>query len=322
MKFFLVLFSLFFVFGSCSSSTNETEPEPAIVLPSVTCNDGFQNGDEEGVDCGGTACVACPVVTATIPVSGFESPTTYTGYNLVWNDEFNTDTLDESKWSFHLASGCPNLCGWGNNEEQYYTDKNHYYKDGNLIITAKKEKISGFDYSSTRIHSDNKFEFKYGRIDIRASMPSAIGTWVAFWLLNKDYEVQNPAKEWPSGGEIDIMEYLGEDKTEILGTPHYGKDLANHKYNSTYYKTSEDNFDKVFYVFSLIWEADKLTWLVNDMPYKTFTPGDSGGQPYPFNDEFYLLMNLSVGGNLPTDPIPIEYPTFLIVDYIRVFQKK
>lgn len=321
MKFFLRFFFLIIIFSGCSSSANELEPEPIIILPSVTCTDGFQNGDEEGVDCGGSFCAPCLEVTAVIPTSGFESPTTYADYDLVWSDEFNTDSLDENKWGFHLASGCPNLCGWGNNELQYYTNKNHSFKDGNLIITAEKEKISGFDYSSTRIQTDNKFEFKYGRIDIRASMPSATGTWVAFWLLNKDYSVQNSVAEWPSGGEIDIMEYLGQAKNKILGTPHYGSDLANHKFNSTYYQTSGDNFDKVYYVFSLIWEADKLTWLVNDVPYKTFTPSDSGGQPYPFNDEFYLLMNLSVGGNLPIAPIPSEYPAFLIVDYIRVFQK-
>lgn len=152
-------------------------------------------------------------------------------------------------------------------------------------------------------------------------MPSATGTRVAFWLLNKDYSVQNPAAEWPSGGEIDIMEYLGQDKTKILGTPHYGSDLANHKYNSTYYTTTNEGFDKAYYLFSLVWEEDKITWLVNDEVYKTFTPNDTGGQPYPFNDEFYLLISLSVGGNLPVSPIPTEYSAFLIVDYIRVFQK-
>lgn len=321
MNFFLGLFYLVTIFSSCSSSS-QNEPEEVIILPSVTCTDGFQNGDEEGVDCGGSACAPCPEVTATIPTSGFESPTIYADYDLVWSDEFNADALDENKWGFHLASGCPNLCGWGNNELQYYTKDNHSFKDGNLIITAKRENKNGFKYSSTKIQTDNKFEFKYGRIDIRASMPSATGTWVAFWLLNKDYEVQNPAKEWPSGGEIDIMEYLGQARNKIFGTPHYGKDLANHKYNSTYFTTVADTFDESYYVFSLVWEKDKLTWLINDKIYKTFTKENTGGQPYPFNDKFYLLMNLSVGGNLPDPPLESKFPTFLIVDYIRVFQEK
>ncbi len=305
---------------SCSSSTNE--PVLAVILPSVTCTDGFQNGDEEGIDCGGSACAVCPEVTATIPVSGFESPTTYTGYNLVWSDEFNDETLASDKWSFHTANGCPNLCGWGNNELQYYTDDNHSFLEGNLVIEAKRETISGFDYSSTRIHTDNKFEFKYGRIDIRASMPSATGTWTALWLLNKSYSIQTPAEWWPKGGEIDIMEYLGEDKMEILGTAHFGSDLASHRFNSVLYDVPNENFDEVYYVYSIIWEEDKITWLVNDVAYHSITPSDTNGEPYPFNDEFYLLMNLSVGGNLPVAPISSEYPAFLIIDYIRVFQQQ
>lgn len=311
-----ILFFSFIVI-SCSKSNQDTTIEIAV----ATCEDGFKNGNEEGIDCGGT-CVPCPEITATIPSTGFESPKVYSGYDLVWSDEFNEDTLATDKWSFHLGNGCPNLCGWGNNEQQYYTNKNHSFKQGNLVITAKKEKISGLDYTSTRIHTDNKFEFKYGRVDIRASMPSATGTWVAFWLLNKDYAVQNPASEWPSGGEIDIMEYLGQDKNKILGTPHYGSNLANHKYNSTYYTAPNGNFDTKYYVFSLKWEEDKITWLVNNVEYKTFTPSNTDGQPYPFNDDFYLLMNLSVGGNLPVAPVVSEYPAFLMIDYIRVFQLK
>jgi beta-glucanase (GH16 family) len=318
MKKIIYFLSIVLVMSCSSDRGNESEPK--IVLPVATCTDGFQNGNETGVDCGGSSCAACPEVTATIPTSGYSSPNSYSGYNLVWSDEFNSDTLDTSKWGFHLASGCPNLCGWGNNELQYYTNKNHSFKDGNLIIKAKKEKISGFDYSSTRINTDNKFEFKYGRIDIRACMPSATGTWVAFWLLNKDYQVQNPAAEWPSGGEIDIMEYLGQKNNEILGTPHYGSNLASHKFNSTYYTAPSGSFDTVYYVYSLIWEEDKITWLVNNVEYKTFTPSNTGGQPYPFNDEFYLMMNLSVGGNLPVAPVVSQYPAFVIIDYIRVFQ--
>ena len=173
MKNLLKLIILVFALSACSSSS-ESEPEEVIVLPSATCNDGCQNGDETGVDCGGS-CKVCPEVTPDIPTSGYDAPSTYVGYNLVWSDEFNIDNLDTIKWNFHLANGCPNLCGWGNNELQYYTDKNHSFVEGNLIIKEKRENIRGFKYSSTRINTDNKFEFKYGRIDIRANMPSAVG---------------------------------------------------------------------------------------------------------------------------------------------------
>jgi len=301
---------------SCSSE----EAKPFIIPPTVSCTDGIQNGDETGIDCGGTACASCPSLGPTIPTSGYISPATYADYNLIWSDDF-TDTLDTSKWSFHSGTGCPNLCGWGNNELQYYTDKNHSFVDGNLVIEAKKENTGSSTYTSTRIHTDNKFEFKYGRIDIRANMPSATGSWVAFWLINKEYSINDPADKWPSGGEIDIMEYLGESQNKVFGTTHFGEDLSKHQYKSTYYTTTGENFDKVYYVFSIIWVEDKITWLINNVEYKTFTPSDTNGQPYPFNDEFYFIMNLSVGGNLPVAPVASQYSDYLIVDYIKVFEK-
>ena len=312
----LLLITSFLI--SCSSENNSK----STILPiAASCTDGVQNGDETGIDCGGSNCNSCPSSGPTIPKSGYTSPGSYTDYNLVWSDDF-TDTLDTNKWSFHTGSGCPNLCGWGNNELQYYTDKNHFFVDGNLVIEAKKENISGSDYSSTRIHTDNKFEIKYGRIDIRASMPSATGSWVAFWLINKEYSVTNPADKWPSGGEIDIMEYLGESQNKVFGTTHFGRDLSKHQYNSTYYTATAENFDKVYYVFSIVWEENKITWFINNQEYKTFTSCDTNGEPYPFNDEFYLIMNLSVGGNLPVTPVVSQYPTYLIIDYIKVFKKK
>ncbi len=312
----LYILTVIFITVSCSSSdSNQEETE------NTSCSDGIQNGNETGIDCGGTACFACvEEVFADIPDSGYLSPSTYNGYNLVWCDEFNDTALDNDNWSFHLANGCPNLCGWGNNELQYYTNDNHYFDEGNLIIQAKNEEINGFNYSSSRIHTDNKFEFQYGRVDIRASMPSATGTWVALWLLNKDYSVSNPAAEWPSGGEIDIMEYLGQDKDAAFGTAHFGSDLSNHNFISGYYDAPNQDFDEEYYVFSIVWEEDSITWLINDVEYHSFTPDSTAGQPYPFNDEFYLVMNLSVGGNLPVAPVVSQYPAFVIIDYIRVFQ--
>lgn len=112
-----------------------------------------------------------------------------------------------------------------------------------MIIEARNETVSDFDYSSTRINSDDKYEFKYGRVDIRASMPSALGTWAALWLINKNYEVQKPSEWWPNGGEIDIMEYLGEDKDAAFGTAHFGSDLSNHKFISGYYDALNKNYD-------------------------------------------------------------------------------
>jgi beta-glucanase (GH16 family) len=302
------------------SCKTEEDIKPIVVPITMSCTDGIQNGDETGIDCGGSSCNSCKSSGPIIPASGYTSPKSYTGYNLVWVDDF-TSELDTNKWSFHIGSGCPSLCGWGNNELQNYTNRNHSFVDGNLVIEAKKENTGSSAYTSTRIHTDNKFEIKYGRIDIRANMPSATGSWVAFWLINKDYSVNDPADKWPSGGEIDIMEYLGESQNKVFGTTHFGEDLSKHQYKSTYYTATGENFDKVYYVFSIIWKENKITWLINNEEYKTFTPSDTNGQPYPFNDEFYLILNLSVGGNLPVAPVASEYQAYLIVDYIKVFEK-
>ncbi len=305
---------------SCSSGDDENSAVPNPVA-TVTCTDGVQNGSETGIDCGGSSCSECPT-GVVIPTTGFDAPSSYDGFDLVWGDEFNDNKLSLQNWSFNIGDGCPNLCGWGNEELQSYTNSsnNLFLEEGNLVIAARHE--GGSNYSSSRINSDNKFEFQYGRVDIRASMPSATGSWVALWLLNHNYTINNPGEWWPSGGEIDIMEYLGEDPAEVFGTAHYGSDFDSRRFNSKEYTAPEENYNNIYYVFSILWEENKITWLVNDIEYHSITPSQTNGEPYPFNDEFYLIMNLSVGGNLPVQPIATEYPAFLIIDYIRVHQKK
>ncbi|MBQ4818563.1 glycoside hydrolase family 16 protein [Aquimarina sp. MMG016] len=312
-------FFVYIVVGVLSIACSSGDDSPT---PQATCSDGIQNGTETGIDCGGSSCSSCST-GVVIPTSGFDAPNSYEGYNMVWSDEFNEETLSSEKWSYHLGNGCPDLCFWGNSELQYYTNssKNLFFEEGNLVIAARPESMGGLDYTSSRIHTDNKFEFQYGRVDIRASMPSAKGSWVALWLLNHNYTINDPSAWWPNGGEIDIMEYLGEDQTEVFGTAHYGVDFNNRRFNSKKYSATSENFDKIYYVFSIVWEENKITWLVNDVEYHSITPAQTGGQPYPFNDEFYLLMNLSVGGNLPVAPLVSDYPDFLIIDYIRVYQK-
>ncbi|TXN38268.1 glycoside hydrolase family 16 protein [Flagellimonas hymeniacidonis] len=327
-KFYgLLLLSFMMMTLACSSNNGDIQlVDDETPVPQASCSDGIRNGDEDGVDCGGSNCEDCPT-SLVIPESGYSTPESYTGYTLSWSDEFNGESLDSAKWDYHLGTGCPNLCGWGNNELQAFTDRgqNLYFEDGNLIMEAKSEFIFGQEYSSARIHTDNLFEFQYGRVDIRASMPSEAGTWVALFMLNKEYTIQDPGAFWPSGGEIDIMEYLGEDTNDILGTGHYGINFpANHHFNSVHFEALDGNsFNEVYYVFSIIWEEDKITWLVNDIEYHTMTPAttQANGQPYPFNDQFYFVFALSVGGNLPNvNPIASNFPAFLVVDYIRVFK--
>ena len=316
-NYLLVLF-LSITFYAC-----QPEKEEVPFIPIVTCSDSIKNGNETGVDCGGD-CNPCSE-GVIIPSSGFQAPSSYDNYTLFWSDEFNENSLNTSKWNYNIGNGCPSLCGWGNSELQQFTSSNEnlYFKEGNLIIEAKNE---ANQYSCSRINTDNKFEFKYGRIDIRASMPSVSGIWTALFLLNKEYTIADPGAYWPSGGEIDIMEYLGEDHDKILGTAHYGTDFPNNwHFDSVNYSSQNGaSFNEVYYVFSIIWEENSIKWLVNNVEYHSITPATTAvkGQPYPFNDEFYLIFALSVGGNLPnTTPVPSDFPAHLIIDYIRVYQE-
>src|SRR5689334_11617702 len=144
---------------------------------------------------------------------------------LVWSDEFNTPgSPDNSKWSYDLGDGCPNVCGWGNNELEYYTNdpKNVRIENGNLVIEAVKESKGGKEFTSTRIVSKFKGDWLYGRIEIRAKLPKGRGTWPAIWMLSTDWKYGG----WPESGEIDIMEHVGYDPGVIHGTLH--SDKYNH----------------------------------------------------------------------------------------------
>ncbi len=258
-----------------------------------------------------------------IPTGGYTTPEQYAGFSMLWNDEFTGNEIDASHWRYDTGDGCPNLCGWGSEQLQNFTDtpENSYLVDGNLIIEAIKELSSGKDYSSARLITKDLQEFIYGRIDVRASMPSGVGTWAGIWMLNTEYSITEPGDWWPAGGEIDIVEYLGEAPSTSYGTAHYGRDSDTHRFNQQSFVTSGADFNETFYVFSIVWEEDKITWLINDEVYHSITPDETSGEPYPFNDTFYLIMNLSVGGSWPQAPTNALFPAYFIVDYVRVFQE-
>ncbi|RYY12379.1 MAG: glycoside hydrolase family 16 protein, partial [Chitinophagaceae bacterium] len=250
---------------------------------------------------------------------GYESPASYPGYTLAWSDEFNNASLDPAAWSFESGDGCPLLCNWGNNELQYYTNTpgNLFFQDGKLIIEARSENYGGKNYTSARINTRGKKAFKFGRVDVRAILPLGKGIWPAFWLMPQD----NVFGDWPKSGEIDMMEYIGSEPSKVLGTVHFGPGPA-----STYItKTTtipEGTFNDRFHVFSLEWEQDVIRWLIDGSVYATFTKAEVGINNYPFNERFYFILNMAVGGNLPGNPdATTTFPKNLVVDYVRIFQK-
>lgn len=249
-----------------------------------------------------------------IPTTGYESSETYDGYTLVWQDEFEGTISDD--WVFELGDGCPNLCGWGNNELQFYRRENAEVKDGKLVITAKQENMGGKQYTSTRMKTQGNQSFTFGRIDIRAVLPKGQGIWPAFWMLGESITQVG----WPACGEIDIMEMVGgqgRDNT-THGTLHWSN---NGNYASTGGKKtlSDGILNDNFHVFSIIWDAAQITWLLDDEPFHhiDIRPGHMD----EFREPQFLLFNLAVGGNWPGSPdATTSFPQQLVVDYVRVFQ--
>lgn len=247
-------------------------------------------------------------------------------YELVWSDEFEGTAIDDTKWSFDLGDGCdisPDLCGWGNNELEYYTDReeNAFIANGKLMIQAKKESplyLGQHQYTSARMVTKNKGDWKYGRIDVRAKMPIGQGYWPAIWMLPTD----NVYGGWPKSGEIDIMEYLGNEPSKVLGTIHYGHDFW--RFNSQYLELDTGSFADDFHTFTVLWTEDCIQFQMD---------GINIGEPntrstvlpttYPFDQEFHLLLNVAVGGNLPGPPSPnTVFPQSMEVEYVRVYQEK
>ncbi|WP_297338425.1 glycoside hydrolase family 16 protein [Algoriphagus sp.] len=248
-----------------------------------------------------------------IPSTGYTSPESYDGMSLVWEDDFDGNSLDPANWSQETGTG---QNGWGNNELQYYRSQNTSFQDGHLIITAKKESFNGSDYTSSRIISMGKQQFRYGRIDFRAVMPRGQGLWPALWMLGSNFETEG----WPACGEIDIMEMVGGNGREntVHGTVHWSNDGSHAQYGGE--KTlSNGTLADQFHVYSIEWDATKIRWFIDNEVYHEIDITPAGLDE--FRRSFFFIMNVAVGGNWPGSPnATTTFPQHLIVDYVRVFQ--
>lgn len=250
--------------------------------------------------------------------TGYDAPGSYPGFTLAWADEFNGTALNSTDWSFENGDGCPNVCGWGNNELEYYTNRteNLFFQDGKMIIEAKKESYGGKNYTSSKILTRGKKIFKYGRIDIRAKLPKGKGIWPAFWMLPQN----NVFGGWPTSGELDIMEMIGHQPSTTYGTLHFGPGPASTQLGGNY-SLPTGIFNDQFHVFSIEWKQNEIKWLVDGNVYSTHNNSEFGTNTYPFNEDFFLIFNMAVGGNWPGSPDASSYfPQWLIVDYVRVYQ--
>ncbi|MFI5157873.1 MAG: family 16 glycosylhydrolase [Sphingobacteriales bacterium] len=230
--------------------------------------------------------------------------------NLIWSDEFNKDGApDPTKWSYNLG----NNNGWGNNELENYTNDptNVIVQNGVLKITAIKGNSNGFAYSSARLVTENKFAFTYGKVEIRAMLPSGLGTWPALWMLGSDYT--NPIDAWPACGEIDIMEQIGKNPTTVYGTLHYPGHSGANGNGAT---TTVANTSTQFHIYGLQWSPVEIQISVDGVVYQTVQNSAS----IPFNHDFFFIFNVAMGGNFGGTVDPNFVSSTMQVDYIRVYQ--
>lgn len=253
-----------------------------------------------------------------IPTTGFESPTTYDGMTLVWQDEFDGESIDTDTWTFELGDGCAQgICGWGNQELQFYQQENASIVDGNLVIEARQQSRGGKAYTSSRMITKNKVNFHFGRIDIRAVMPSTKGMWPALWMLGADIDEVG----WPACGEIDIMEMVGggEDDAITHGTVHWDNDGSYANFGGST-KLESGKLSDQYHVYSIVWDEEKIVWLFDDVQFHVIdtTPASLS----EFRNEFFMILNIAVGGTWPGTPDETTlFPNWMIVDYIRYFQE-
>lgn len=248
----------------------------------------------------------------TIPESGYTTPESYDGMTRIWQDEFDGPELNEEYWTYEIGNGSG---GWGNNESQFYRKENTSIFEGHLVIEARRQSFSGFQYTSSRIITRDKFDFKYGRVDIRAALPFGQGIWPALWMLGSNFGNVG----WPACGEIDIMEMIGGNGREktVHGTAHWEQG-GHASYGDSYTLTNGD-FQNEFHVFSIEWDETSIKWYVDDQLYNTLDTSPSALSE--FRGEHFFIMNVAVGGNWPGYPDGTTvFPQRMIVDYIRVFQ--
>ncbi|GAB4018910.1 glycoside hydrolase family 16 protein [Spirosoma koreense] len=237
---------------------------------------------------------------------------------LVWSDEFDNAGLpDSTKWAYEVGGN-----GWGNNELEYYTARrpeNARIENGKLIIEARKETYQGNRYTSARLFTRGKADWTYGRIEARAKLPKGVGTWPAIWMLGKNI----PTAGWPLCGEIDIMEHVGFDEGVIHGTVH--TEAYNHAKKTEKGKAvTIKNVTADFHRYAIEWTADRIDFFVDDQQYYSVQKtvlGDTKAQ-WPFDQPFYLILNLAVGGNWGGQKGVDEtiWPQRMEVDYVRVYR--
>ena len=262
---------------------------------------------------GGGGTPAKPASTPTPVAAATPTPAPAGGpWTLVFADEFDTPgSLDPAKWGYEIGY-------IANNELQYYTSRseNVRVEGGNLLIEARKEPYQGYAYTSARVNTKKRFEFLYGKVEVRAKIPSATGTWPAIWMLGANIDQVG----WPSCGEIDIMENVGFDPLKIYGTIHTlaGSGGSGKGSNVTLANPWQD-----FHVYAMEWYADRIDIFVDGQKFFTYANDGSGSRSWPFDKPQYVLINLAIGGAWGGQKgvDDSKFPHLYYVDYVRIYKQ-
>ncbi|MEZ7130228.1 family 16 glycosylhydrolase [Nonomuraea sp. AD125B] len=261
------------------------------------------------------------VLALLVPLAGTASAAPAPG-PLVWSDEFDGaagSAVNAAKWRFDIGGG-----GWGNNEQQYYTDSTRNAAldgSGNLVITARRENPANYQchygtcqYTSARLLTSATFTRAYGRFEARMKLPRGQGIWPAFWMLGNDIG----SVGWPNSGEIDIMENIGREPNTVHGTIHGPGYSGGGGIGAGY--TIGGAFADAFHTFAVDWSPNLIVWYVDGVEYQRRTPADLGGNRWVFDHPFFMIMNVAVGGNWPGYPdATTTFPQTMTVDYVRVY---
>jgi uncharacterized protein (TIGR03437 family) len=255
-------------------------------------------------------------LSLVVVLLGLGSAAAQTGWTLSWSDEFEGATLDTTKWNYDIGGN-----GWGNQEMEYYTSRtdNVYLEGGKLVIKAIRESYQGSQYTSGRILTKGKFAQAYGRIAARIKIPFGQGIWPAFWMLGSNID----SAGWPGCGEIDIMENIGREPGIVHGTMHGPGYSGGNGIGAPYSLPAGQRFADDFHLYAIEWEPDVIRWYVDDQLYKTTRRSDiPAGTNWVFDHEFFVLLNVAVGGGWPGNPDnTTQFPQQMTVDYVRVYRR-
>jgi beta-glucanase (GH16 family) len=269
----------------------------------------------------GRTARALVVLLLGLGLTGFGRCGTEPKWTLIWSDEFDGpagDSPDPARWSFDVGTG---IGGWGNNQWEYDTARPENASTdglGNLVITSIHETYQGKPYTSARLKTKGLFEQAYGRFEARMKLPVGQGLWPAFWLLGNDID----ADGWPACGEIDIMEYRGQEPQRVTGSLHGPGYSGGSAITGSHDLSGGATFDQDFHVFAVEWTPDWVAWELDGVVWQVVVPkGLPKGGEWVFDHPFFILLNVAVGGNYVGTPDPAAFPQQTLVDYVRVYER-